>query len=49
MAWIPSNIHSNSGRKDRGDENVFMFKKKKKGPKNVPQAIKGFTEIKKLK
>ena len=53
MAWIPPNYRSKSASKDRGDDCVFRFIKKKKGTKNSTQAIKGlakgFTEIKKMK
>lgn len=48
MCWIPTNYRSKSASKDR-DENVFMYKKKKKGARSSAQSIKGFTEIKKLK
>jgi hypothetical protein len=47
--WIPNNYRSKSASKDRGEDCVFKFIKKKKGNKNVPQAIKGFVQIKKLK
>lgn len=46
--WIPTNYRSKSASKDR-DENVFMYKKKKKGPKSMVGEFKGFKEIKKLK
>lgn len=41
--WIPTNYRSKSASKDREDS-VFLYKKKKKGPKTVAQAIKGFTK-----
>jgi hypothetical protein len=47
MAWIPNNINAPSANRERGDDNVFRFKKKAK--KKTAQTIKGFTEIKKLK
>ena len=47
--WIPTNYRSKSASKDRGEDCVFKYVKKKKGPKSVAQKIKGFTEIKKLK
>lgn len=46
--WIPTNYRSKSASKDR-DENVFMYKKKKKGAKTMVSAFKGFKEIKKMK
>lgn len=50
MAWIPNNINAPSANKDRGDDNVFKYRKKgKKKTGTLAQAIKGFNEIKKIK
>lgn len=42
MAWVPPNYRSKSASKDRGDDNVFKYIKKKKGPKGASQKISGF-------
>lgn len=47
-AWIPTNYKSKSASKDRGDDKVFIYRKKG-AKKSGPKTIQGFKGINKLK
>lgn len=44
MAWVPPNYRSKSASKDRGDDSVFKYIKKKKGQKASNKLV-GFQSL----